>query len=162
MKKAIFTAILAAFSLSMSAQSVSSYAVSDSIWKRLDLIGYDSTIQITESFYDESEVLYTAVFQIPGAGYKALSSDGPPRFFPWASPALVRAWINPKEISVWVQGVFGDNFQGLYINTIPTGYSARIAISGVYWYGYASTTIDATARAFLALLLDPNFNSYKP
>ena len=42
---------------------ISDFAVSDSIWYTLDTLGYDSLIQVTDSFYDDDSVtVYTAVF----------------------------------------------------------------------------------------------------
>lgn len=138
---------------------VSDFAVSDSIWNQLHVLGRDSFIEITQSFYDSNAVIYTAIFSVAGSAFKGLSSDAEPQWFAPNDETLTRCFVF-REIDNWIGGNCSTNYTGTTFSNLGAGRQATITISGDTWQGVALDDTNAFARAFLQFLLDPDFATY--
>jgi len=139
---------------------VSDFAVSDSIWYTLDTLGYDSLIQVTDSFYDtDSVTVYTAVFQMSGASFKAVSDTQKPQIFAFANSDLTKCWAL-REMSNWIEGTTGTNLGSIDIIDFGGGRKCTITVSGDTWEGQALDDTNALARAWFQFLIDPDFLTY--
>lgn len=139
---------------------ISDFAVSDSIWYTLDTLGYDSLIQVTDSFYgDDSVTIYTAVFQMSGSSFKGLSDSALPEIFAFGDISLTRCWFL-REISNWIIGNTGTNYGSIDLIDFGGGRKCTITVSGDTWEGQALDDTNALARAWFQFLIDPDFLTY--
>lgn len=160
MRKTILAAIFAASIFYNTIAQVAPFAVSDSVWTQLDALGYDSTIQITNSFYGEDETtVYTAIFQIPGELIRSLSHTGEPPATVLVGSTYTRAWTK-EEVEHWIESETGSNFEGIVYTTVASSQRATITLSGDNFQALGPDKVTAVTRAWLLFLTDEDFLTY--